>query len=166
MKHQTLHEIAKFASGLVLGDFFCLWWISSQGMLPLNFLGITFTEYMVLPGMIFDAALFVILVYYGWHLGHMPSIRERSFLLIAGTVFGIVALAHLIRVFFGFDLIIGTWEVPLWLSWTATVATAFLSYISFRIASRSLCQGAPSKNDSHRKSNSRWRRVHTKHHAK
>lgn len=136
MSHKTLHELAKFGSGLVAGDFIANAWIAYMGYYPIVFMGWTFTESIVLPTLIFDAALFLILVHYGWNIGKIPALRERSYLLVVGIVFSIVAAAHLLRVFFGFDLIIMNWHAPLWLSWTATIVISYLAYMSFRLAAR------------------------------
>ena len=77
------------------------------------------------------------LIHYGWHLGKIPRPRERTYLFIAGVIFTIVALAHLVRVFAGADLVIVGWNVPLWLSWIGTAAAAYLAYASFYFAMRS-----------------------------
>jgi len=134
MNHHSLREMAKFFSGLVAGDFLAGVWLWSSGMLPITLLGITFDSTMILPWLIFDAALFIILVHYGWHMGKTPMLRERSYLTVAGLVFGIISFAHLVRVFTGADIEIIGWSVPLWLSWIGTAATAYLSYMSFRLA--------------------------------
>lgn len=136
MSHKTLHELAKFGSGLVAGDFIANAWIAYMGYYPIEFMGWTFTSDIVLPTLIFDAALFIILVHYGWNIGKIPALRERSYLLIVGTVFAIVAAAHLMRVFFQADLVIMDWMVPHWISWVGTVVIAYLSYMSFRLAVR------------------------------
>lgn len=136
MRRQRLHELAKFGSGLVAGDFLGLLWFATQGIFPVSFLGMQFSSDMILPGLVFDAALFIILVHYGWHIGKTPFLRERTYLLIAGVVFGIVAAAHLIRVFTGIDVAIAGWSIPLWLSWIGTAASAYLSYMSVHLALR------------------------------
>jgi hypothetical protein len=134
MKSNTLHEVAKFASGLVLGDFLALWWLAMHHGFPMTFLGMHFTGEMVMPSLIFDAALFIFLVHYGWHIGKTPFLRERTYLMVAAVVFGVVAAAHLIRIFTNTDLIIAGFDVPVWLSWIGTAATAYLSYMSFHLA--------------------------------
>lgn len=136
MKHQTLHELAKFGSGLVAGDFIANAWIASMGYYPIEVWGWTFTSDIVLPTLIFDAALFLILVHYGWNIGKIPALRERSYLLVAGTIFGVVALAHLMRIFLNADLVIMEYEIPHWLSWVGVTATTYLSYMSFKLATR------------------------------
>jgi hypothetical protein len=136
MHHRKLHELAKFCAGLIAGDFLGLVWIANSGMLPIDFLGGTFTVEMLLPSLVFDAALFLVLIHYGWNIGKIPSLRERTYLLIAGIIFGIVAAAHLVRIFSGADLVIVGWTVPLWLSWVGTAVTAYLCYMSLHIAIR------------------------------
>ncbi len=136
MNHHSLREVAKFCSGLVIGDFLAVFWLSMSGAIPHSFMGVHLTSDMVLPTLIFDVALFIILVHYGWHIGKTPVLRERTFLMTAGIVFGVVALAHLMRVFVGADLNVFGWDVPLWLSWIGTAITAYLSYMSFHLAMR------------------------------
>ena len=131
-----MHELAKFGSGLVAGDFIANAWIAYMGYYPVIFMGWTFTADIVLPTLVFDAALFLILVHYGWNIGKMPALRERTYLMAVGIVFSVVAAAHLARVFFGLGLTIADWQVPLWLSWIGTVVVAYLAYMSFRLATR------------------------------
>lgn len=136
MKHRTLHELAKFGAGLVTGDLIMNLWVAHMGYYPIDFLGFTFTEGIVLPTIIFDAALILILIHYGWNIGKIPALRERTYLMIVGIIFAIVAAAHLVRVFFAIDLMIMDYQVPLWLSWIGTAVVAYLSYMSFRLALR------------------------------
>lgn len=136
MKHYRLHEAAKFLAGLVLADMITEWWLWTSGLLPATFLGITITPEMVPTILTFDVALFVVLVYYGWHIGKLPAVREKSYLLIVGVVFAAVALLHLSRALFGYDLVIGEYEIPVWLSSMGTLITAYLSYMSFHLSAR------------------------------
>jgi hypothetical protein len=99
-------------------------------------MGFTFTQGIVWPTLVFDAALILILIHYGWNIGKIPALRERTYLLVAGIIFTVVALAHLVRVFFAIDLSIMDYEVPLWLSWIGTVVVTYLAYMSFRLALR------------------------------
>ena len=46
---------------------------------------------------------------------------------VAGTVFVLVAVLHLLRIGFNLPLSLGTWQIPLWLSWLAVVLTGFLA---------------------------------------
>jgi hypothetical protein len=94
------------------------------------------TSDMLLPSLIFDIALFLILVHYAWHVGKIPAMRERSYVFFVGCLFTLVAVIHLWRVFTGADLMIGEWDTPVWLSWFGVAVTAYLAYMSFHLAAR------------------------------
>ena len=136
MHRKRLQELAKFGAGLVLGDFIALIWIANADLLPVQFLGREITIDMLLPGLLFDAAIFFILIHYGWNIGKIPALRERAYLLVSGSVFAVVAAAHLARIFTSADLSLGEWAVPIWLSWVGIGVTAYLAYMSFRLAVR------------------------------
>lgn len=137
MRKNTLREISKFLSGLVVGDFLAVWWLYATRMAPVSVLGYKFSGRGLIIGMVFDVILLIFLVHYGWRMketGH--SSGERTFHRIAGTVFGIVALAHLLRLIFGLPINILSWNTPYWVSGIATVLAAFLSYTSFRLTKK------------------------------
>lgn len=136
MTHKTMQDLAKFGSGLVAADLATTIWFAYSGLLPITSLGFTFTENMIWPAIIFDTALLGSLIHYGWNIGKIPALRERSYLLLSGVIFSIVALAHFWRVLFQADLVIMDWIAPHWLSWTVVIVTAYLSYMSFRLAVR------------------------------
>lgn len=46
---------------------------------------------------------------------------------IVGAVFLIMALAHLLRLFFRTEIIVGGWAVPLWFSVVAFIVTLLLA---------------------------------------
>jgi hypothetical protein len=62
--------------------------------------------------------------------------NTRPYLLISGTIFGVVAVFHLLRVLTGWSLDFGSWSVPMWISWLGTVGPAALSVWAFRLARR------------------------------
>jgi hypothetical protein len=134
MNRRSLQEISKFAAGLVAADLITIVWLSAANLLPVHIMGLDFGPDTVVPAVIFDLALLAMLIHYGWHVGKIPSPREHAYLLVAGTVFMLVALGHIWRLFAGADLVIMGWMVPLWLSWFGVVITAYLSYTSFRFA--------------------------------
>ena len=53
--------------------------------------------------------------------------RER-YLVISGSIFGMIALLHLVQMLGGLTLTIGVWTVPVWLSLVALIVSALLSY--------------------------------------
>jgi len=137
MRRQTLQETAKFLAGVIAADFFALLWFSQAGFFPVDFYGLTFTPDIILPAAVFDIAVFVILVHYGWQVGTIPTLRERTYFTIAGILFSAVALAHLWRLFASAPLVLGGTEIPLWLSWFGVMITVYLAYTSFHLATRS-----------------------------
>lgn len=136
MSHRTLRELAKFGSGLVAGDLATTIWFVYSGLLPITSLGVTFDETMIWPAIIFDAGLLIVLIHYAWHIGKIPVLRERSYLIIAGTIFGVVAAAHFSRIFFSMDLTLMDWTAPHWLSWIAILVSAYLCYMSIHLAAK------------------------------
>ncbi len=136
MRNHPLHEIAKLAAGLVAADFLWMLWFSQQKMQSAQFFGMTMTPEMVLPTLIFDVALFIILVHYAWHVGKIPQMRERGYIIVAGSIFTVIAVAHLWRIFTGAELVIEDWAMPLWLSWFGVAVTSYLAYASFHFATR------------------------------
>jgi hypothetical protein len=136
MSHRNLHEGAKFAAGIVAADFIATAWFYMEGLLPYEFMGVTITNDMVGPILIFDAALLMALVHYGWNIGKLPALRERMYLLIAGTLFSAIAIVHIMRVLFGTEVIVDGYSMPLWLSWVGICVTTYLSYMSFRLGTQ------------------------------
>ena len=63
--------------------------------------------------------------------------RERTYLVVAGAIFTVVAIVHFIRLFTGdINLNILGWVVPLWISWIGVVVAAYLAYLSFSLAAK------------------------------
>lgn len=52
-------------------------------------------------------------------------------LYVAGTIFGLVALIHLYRLYSHFNLVIGTTEVPTWANIVGVIVAGSLSYWMF-----------------------------------
>ena len=52
--------------------------------------------------------------------------KTRTYLLISGVIFGLVCLGHLLRVVFNWPLVIGTFDVPMTVSWMGMIITAGL----------------------------------------
>jgi len=62
---------------------------------------------------------------------------QKTFVLLAGVVFAIVALAHLLRIFMGWPIVIDAWTVPMWLSWIALVIAGVLGFFGLSLVARS-----------------------------
>jgi hypothetical protein len=61
---------------------------------------------------------------------------QKTFSLVAGIIFGVVALFHLIRIFAEWTLIVGNWSVPKSVSWIALVVSGGLALIGLRVSQR------------------------------
>jgi len=61
---------------------------------------------------------------------------EKTFSLVAGAIFALVALFHLVRIFAEWNLIIGDWSVPKSVSWVALVVAGGLALLGLRLGQR------------------------------
>jgi len=52
--------------------------------------------------------------------------KARTYLLISGVIFGLVCLGHLLRVVFNVPLVVGTYDVPMTISWMGMFVSAGL----------------------------------------
>ena len=64
--------------------------------------------------------------------------NARTYVVVSGAVFGLVAILHLLRVLNGWTLMCGPWSIPMWISWGGTVFPALLCVWAWRLASRQL----------------------------
>ena len=59
---------------------------------------------------------------------------QRTFNVVASVIFMLVALLHLLRIYMGWPVVIGSWTVPMWVSWIALVVAGGLSYFGLNLA--------------------------------
>ena len=45
--------------------------------------------------------------------------KQKTFIRVAGLIFAVIALLHGLRLLLGWHAVIGTWQVPPWISWLA-----------------------------------------------
>jgi hypothetical protein len=62
--------------------------------------------------------------------------RAKTFSLVAGLIFAVVALFHLVRIFEEWGLIIGDLSVPKSVSWIAIVVAGGLALVGLRLSQR------------------------------
>ena len=60
------------------------------------------------------------------------NMTQKNFSLIAGIIFAIVALVHLLRIAQGWDIAIAGMLIPMWISWAGFFVTAILAYFGLR----------------------------------
>jgi len=63
-------------------------------------------------------------------------VDQKTFDAVAGAIFAVVALAHLLRIVLGWSVVIGGWDVPMWVSWLGLIVAGGLSYFALRLATR------------------------------
>ncbi|MCL4363837.1 hypothetical protein M1328_01205 [Patescibacteria group bacterium] len=133
-KH-LLRELAKFFSGLVVGDFLVGLWVALMKVNSVVFLGIAFDRNMIMAWMFCDVVTFALLVHYGWRANIIsPSVTQKSVFQLVGVVFAGVSFAHFLRIAYSLPIVIGNLTVPIWVSWIGLVVGAYLSYASFHFA--------------------------------
>jgi hypothetical protein len=59
---------------------------------------------------------------------------SKPFTWIAAAIFAVMAIVHIIRLFTGFQIVVGNHSIPMWVSYVAIVVTAFLSWMLCREA--------------------------------
>ena len=60
--------------------------------------------------------------------------NQKAFSLVAGVVFGLVALVHVLRIVLGWSIVIQDLSIPMWPSGLAVVVFGYLAYEGFRLA--------------------------------
>jgi hypothetical protein len=58
--------------------------------------------------------------------------NEKAFSLVAGLIFLLVAIAHLLRLLLRWSVILNGWTVPMWVSAIALVVAGFLAFEGLR----------------------------------
>ncbi|MBU0750472.1 hypothetical protein KKH15_03060 [Patescibacteria group bacterium] len=135
MKRHTLREVAKVGVGLITADLLSVLWFSGAGFFPLTVLGITWSESTIIPIIIVDLVLIALLAHFSWNMKFpVSSPKEKTLLLIVGAAFLIIALLHLVRIAFGWELVLSAVSVPVWVSWLGVAIPGYLSYSCFHFA--------------------------------
>jgi len=67
---------------------------------------------------------------------------RRAYLVVTAVIFSLIALLHLVRIIFGWSAMLGSWSVPMWLSWVALIVTGALAYFGFSLATQSSRKGS------------------------
>lgn len=62
--------------------------------------------------------------------------NARVYVIATAIFFAIGAAAHLVRLVVGFPIVVGTWNVAMWLSWPAVAGAVIVSAWGFRVAAR------------------------------
>ena len=60
-------------------------------------------------------------------------IDRSTYITISGLIFAAIAVLHALRIAYGWDAVIGGWEVPMWFSWAGVVIAGYLAYSAFTL---------------------------------
>jgi hypothetical protein len=63
---------------------------------------------------------------------------QKTFSLVAGVFFLVIALAHVLRIAFGASIVIQDVSIPMWVSVIAFIVAGYLAYQGLRLSRRSL----------------------------
>jgi hypothetical protein len=66
----------------------------------------------------------------------MTAHGSKTFFLVAGVIFAVVALVHLVRIVMDWSVTIGDWSIPMWVSWVALIVAGGLSLVGLRLSQR------------------------------
>ena len=59
--------------------------------------------------------------------------NKKTYFLISGLVFAIVAVAHLLRIIYKSPVVLGTWVIPMSVSEIGFIVAGILSYCGFAL---------------------------------
>jgi len=61
---------------------------------------------------------------------------HRAFSMVAGVIFSLILLGHVIRLVFSVPWVVADWAVPMWVSMAAVLVAGFMAYEAFRLSAR------------------------------
>jgi uncharacterized membrane protein YozB (DUF420 family) len=61
---------------------------------------------------------------------------HKTFSLVAGLIFLLVAVVHALRLVFGWHVTFGGWTVPMWVSALALLIAAYLAFEGLKLGRR------------------------------
>jgi hypothetical protein len=57
----------------------------------------------------------------------------KTYFLVTGIIFALVALAHALRIYMDWPVLIADWSVPKSVSWIAVIVAGGLAFLAFRL---------------------------------
>jgi uncharacterized membrane protein YhaH (DUF805 family) len=58
-------------------------------------------------------------------------LNRKTYLTVTATLFLVVAIMHLLRIIFGWQVEIGGLSIPFWVSWLGVLVAGALAYLGF-----------------------------------
>ena len=64
----------------------------------------------------------------------MLKMTKSNFVLIDSVMFTLLGLAHLVRALMGWEITVGSYVVPVWLSWVSILIALYLGVQGFMLS--------------------------------
>ncbi len=61
---------------------------------------------------------------------------QKAYFITTGIFFLVVAVLHLLRLVFGWEILIEGWPIPRWLNFVTLIITGYLAYAALRLSRR------------------------------
>ena len=61
---------------------------------------------------------------------------QKTFSLVAGSIFLVVAVVHVLRLAFKWEVVLNGWAVPMWVSAVALPISAYLAFEGLKLSRR------------------------------
>jgi hypothetical protein len=58
-------------------------------------------------------------------------LNQKTYMTVTATLFLVVAIMHLLRIIFGWQVEIGGLSIPFWVSWLGVLLAGALAYLGF-----------------------------------
>jgi hypothetical protein len=58
-------------------------------------------------------------------------LNRKTYMTVTATLFLVVAIMHLLRIIFGWQVEIGGLSIPFWVSWLGVLVAGALAYLGF-----------------------------------
>jgi hypothetical protein len=59
--------------------------------------------------------------------------KLNDFLQVVGSLFIVIAVLHVARLLMGWEIVIGGYAVPIWVSFIGAAVAGFLGYTAFKL---------------------------------
>lgn len=59
--------------------------------------------------------------------------EQKTFLQVTGIIFAVIAVLHLMRLVLGWEVILGSFVVPMWASFVGVAVAAYLAYCAYKL---------------------------------
>ena len=61
--------------------------------------------------------------------------KQKTYNIISGVIFLVVATLHLVRIIYGWQILVGdSFAIPFWISWVGFIAAGILAYFGFKFS--------------------------------